>query len=116
LSEFVYHGEVLSVAQQDNSVELELRVPDNLYYFQGHFPAAPVLPGVVMTHWVVEYASQYFNADPVCFQALSALKFQMIICPGYILTLKLSQVSESKYSFSYSSKHGQHASGKVLYK
>ncbi|WP_340679970.1 acyl-CoA synthetase [Paraglaciecola sp.] len=115
MSEFVYHGEVLSVETQDNSVELQLRVPQNLYYFQGHFPTAPILPGVVMTHWVVEYVSQYFNADPACFKALSALKFQMIIGPDYTLTLKLNQVSENKYSFSYSSLHGQHASGKVLY-
>jgi len=115
LSDCVYHGELLSVEKQDDSVILELKIPSNLYYFQGHFPDAPVLPGVVLTHWVVEYASQYFNVDPNGFEAFNGLKFQIIVCPGYILKLKLNQINPNKYTFSYNSEHGQHASGKVLF-
>ncbi|WP_299081984.1 acyl-CoA synthetase [uncultured Paraglaciecola sp.] len=115
MSDCVYHGEVLSVEEQRDSVTLELKVPENLYYFQGHFDNAPVLPGVAMTHWVVEYASQYFDADPAGFQAFNGLKFQIIVCPGYTLKLNLRQINLNKYSFSYSSEHGKHASGKVLF-
>lgn len=115
MSEFVHHADILAVDKQHNSLDLQLLVPENLYYFQGHFPAAPVLPGVVLTHWVLEYITQYFGKSALEFQGLSALKFQIIIRPGYLLNLKLSQVNEHKYSFSYSSSHGQHASGKVMF-
>lgn len=115
MSEYVHHGELLSVAKEENSVLLELKIPVNLYYFQGHFPSTPVLPGVVMTHWVVEYASQYFNVDPNKFQAFNGLKFQIIIGPEYTVKLKLTQINANKYTFSYNSEHGKHASGKVLF-
>lgn len=105
----------MSVEKQDNSVLLELKIPQNLYYFQGHFTNAPVLPGVALTHWVLEYINEYFDVDSSLFQGFKGLKFQIIICPGYTLKLKLSQVNPKKYSFSYSSEHGQHSSGKVLF-
>ncbi|MBU3003492.1 ApeI family dehydratase [Paraglaciecola arctica] len=115
MSDYVHHGELLSVEKEDNSVFLELKIPANLYYFQGHFPSAPVLPGVVLTHWVVEYASQYFNADPSKFESFSGLKFQIIVGPEQIIKLKLSQINDNKYTFSYHSDHGKHASGKVMF-
>tara|TARA_R110002153_G_scaffold246356_3_gene402146 strand:- start:843 stop:1193 length:351 start_codon:yes stop_codon:yes gene_type:complete len=115
LSNYVHHGELLSVVKEDSSVLLELKIPANLYYFQGHFPGAPVLPGVVLIHWVVEYASEYFDVDPSKFQSFNGLKFQIIVGPGYTLKLKLDQINPNKYTFSYNSEHGKHASGKVLF-
>ncbi|WP_158972364.1 acyl-CoA synthetase [Paraglaciecola sp. L3A3] len=111
----VYHGNVLATNVAENSVTIQLEIPENLYYFAGHFPAAPVLPGVVMTHWVMEYLTEYYAVDASNFIGLSALKFQIIIRPKYQLTLVLKKLNDKKYSFSYSSDHGQHASGKVLF-
>lgn len=116
MSEFVYHAEILANQRTEDSATLELQVPANLYYFQGHFPAAPVLPGVVLTHWVMEYLKQYFSVDLDTFKGFSGLKFQIIIRPGYQLKLTLNRQSDKKYSFSYNSTHGQHASGKVLFR
>ncbi len=111
----VYNPELISVDQSDDKVTLNIIVPENLYYFQGHFDAAAVLPGVVQSHWVMEYLETYFKQQPSKFKSLNNLKFQIIVRPGYQLKLELQKVSEAKFSFSYSSEHGQHASGKVLF-
>ena len=115
MTEFVHQGEILAAETTENSVQLQIRVPENLYYFQGHFPDIAILPGVVLTHWVMEYLNQYFDVDASLFTGLKGLKFQAIIRPNYELTLALTKLNDHKYSFNYSSTHGQHASGKVLF-
>jgi 3-hydroxymyristoyl/3-hydroxydecanoyl-(acyl carrier protein) dehydratase len=115
LSEFVYHAEILASQRTEDSVTLQLHVPQHLYYFQGHFTDAPVLPGVVLTHWVMENLNEHFSADLDKFQGFKGLKFQIIVRPNYQLKLVLNKLSDGKFSFSYNSDHGQHASGKVLF-
>lgn len=115
LSEFVYKAEIKACHQTDDIVVLNLYVPENLYYFQGHFDVAAVLPGVVQTDWVMQYLAEFFQQDLLAFSSLSNLKFQQIVGPGYQLTLELKKISEQKFGFSYYSEHGQHASGKVIF-
>lgn len=115
MTEYQYHAELVSVEKTEESVHLQLRIPENLFYFQGHFDGAPVVPGVVLTHWVVEYIEKYFEKDVTAFKALNTLKFQIIVRPNYLLDLKLSRISDQKFAFNYSSIHGQHSSGKVLF-
>ena len=95
---------------------MKIRIPENLFYFQGHFPDIAILPGVVMTNWVLEYAEQFFDFKPTDFIGLNALKFMLVVRPNYELDFTLSKINDTKCSFSYISSHGKHCSGKVLYK
>lgn len=96
-------------------VELALWVPDDLDYFQGHFPNAPILAGVVQLHWAVEFAKQEFSLSEQTVQNLEVLKFKAVITPGQNLQLTLTQKTTSKIIFSYSSDKGQHASGRIVF-
>ncbi len=107
--------QVLNQINSADQVTLELRIPADLHYFEGHFPEAPILPGVVQSHWVLEYIHQFFGIDPSGFSAFSNLKFQQMIRPDYQVTLVIKPINDKKLSFSYSSEYGQHSSGKVLY-
>ncbi|KFI08181.1 AMP-binding protein [Massilia sp. BSC265] len=100
--------------QAASRVLLELRVPANLLYFDGHFSVAPVLPGVVQVDWAIHYGRQYFGLGP-SFGGIHALKFQQMIRPEQPVRLELVHDSaKGQLQFRYFSDAGAHASGRIL--
>jgi len=102
-------------SQEGDTVELSFIVPKDLDYFNGHFPNAPILAGVVQLHWAVEYAKEQFSFDHKNVQNLEVLKFKAVIVPGQNLQLTLTQKSNEKIIFSFASDKGQHASGRIVF-
>lgn len=80
-----------------NAWSLVLAIPENLYWFQGHFPQAAILPGVVQLNWVRQLAAHCWpeQAPQVlnC-RALHAIKFQHVIRPGDQVNLTLELLPE----------------------
>ena len=94
---------------------LELIAPSDLFYFEGHFPGMPILPGVVQIHWVIAYGRQCFDLPPV-FRGIRALKFRRIITPEKPFTMELvHDPAESCLSFRITSRAGTHTSGRVMF-
>lgn len=103
------------IARDDQRVELEITVPSDLYYFDGHFPDAPILPGVVQVDWAIGNGRRYFNL-PQSFKGINALKFQQVIQADMPVTLELQHdIQKNSLNFRYFSPKGQHASGRVLF-
>lgn len=111
----IIYPEIIRETIESNKVSLELFMPESLHYFKGHFPVAAILPGVAQANWAMEYIEQYLGYKASAFNGFTGLKFQQIIAPNYQVELTLERINENKAKFSYSSEHGQHASGKVLY-
>lgn len=107
--------DVLSAMTAENQVVLQLFVPKNLDYFNGHFPDAPILAGVVQLHWAVEYTKEHFDLTELDVKNIEVLKFQVVIIPGQQLTLTLTRKAANKVLFSYGSDKGQHASGRIVF-
>jgi len=99
----------------EESVELSFFVPKDLDYFNGHFPNAPILAGVVQLHWAVEYAKEQFSFVDRTVKNLEVLKFKAVIVPGQNLQLVLTKKNDEKIIFSYFSNKGQHASGRIVF-
>lgn len=98
-----------------HAVRLELAVPPDLLYFDGHFAGAPILPGVVQLDWAIAYGRRYF-ALPPHFRGVAALKFQHVIQPGDTVQLELlHDAAKGTLNFRYQSSDRQHASGRVLF-
>jgi acyl-coenzyme A synthetase/AMP-(fatty) acid ligase len=94
-------------------VLLEIVAPASLLYFDGHFDAAPILPGVVQVDWAMHYGRQYFTL-PARFKGINALKFQQVIQPETPVQLELvHDAAKGGLNFRYMSDAGQHASGRV---
>ena len=109
------HPAVRVLEQGDARVLLELTVPADLLYFDGHFDVAPVLPGVVQVDWAIHYGAHYLGRGG-SFAGIQALKFQQMIRPEQPVRLELSRdAAKGSLAFRYFSEAGAHASGRILF-
>lgn len=98
--------------QTAQQIGLQLDICADIHWFAGHFPDAPVLPGVTQLDWAVHYSRQYFP-QLAQVQAVEVLKFQQMIRPGQQLQLLLEHSAERTTLFSYSLNGNKVASGRL---
>lgn len=72
----------------DDGVELDLLLPADLFYFKGHFPGSPILPGVAQIDWAVKLADHHLGTGIGSAQNFRT-KFRRIIGPDHEVTLAL---------------------------
>lgn len=101
-----------------------LDIHAGLRVFEGHFPQAPILPGVAQLHWAITLARDCFEV-PEHFVRMDVLKFMRPVQPGTTLMADLrwggvaADASLACLTFKLYSQRGEdrteHASGKVLW-
>ncbi|KXU36292.1 AMP-binding protein [Ventosimonas gracilis] len=95
-----------------------LKIPCDLIYFSGHFPTAPVVPGVVQIGWAMDLATRDL-LPKVCpnfrFGGMEVLKFQQLIHPADELLLRLYFDREkNKLHFSFTRDDKPCSSARIL--
>lgn len=106
--------EILEQAETEGEWNLQLSVPPDLAYFSGHFPKAPVLPGVVQVEWALNLGRQLLNL-PGPFAGMEVLKFQQLVRPGDEIQLHLRFDPErGKLYFAYRNDTATCSSGRIL--
>ena len=106
--------EVLEQVVVDGEWSLQLAVPPDLAYFSGHFPRAPVLPGVVQVEWALKLGQQLMNL-PETFAGMEVLKFQQLVRPGDEVQLHLRfDPARGKLYFAYRNETATCSSGRIL--
>lgn len=106
--------EVLEQRASDGEWSLQLSVPPDLAYFSGHFPKAPVLPGVVQVEWALNLGRQLLKLDGA-FAGMEVLKFQQLVRPGDEIQLHLRFDAErGKLYFTYRNDTATCSSGRIL--
>jgi 3-hydroxymyristoyl/3-hydroxydecanoyl-(acyl carrier protein) dehydratase len=105
---------VLQHRVRAGSAEIELVVPDDLYFVKGHFPGAPVVPGVVQIKWAILLAQQYLALSGG-FTAMENVKFQRVMTPRsrVALTLEYAEAAR-KLHFTFASADARYSSGRVV--
>lgn len=106
----------LSEAQSPTGeLNVQLWISPDLAFFTGHFPQAPVVPGVSLIDWAIDLAVERLGLVGR-FQGMEVIKFQRMIRPGMTVTLRLRwDAGRGKLYFDYTSEAGAHASGRVLW-
>ena len=108
--------EIESFERGPDGLRLTFQVPGTMRYFEGHFPEAALLPGVVQIGWAVELARLHLPHSLGAFSALSAVKFMRVIQPGARVSLHLSLHEPSRaLSFEFASDGHACSSGRVLF-
>ncbi|MDT8388847.1 MAG: hypothetical protein RQ736_15195 [Thiogranum sp.] len=107
--------EIVTESRNDNCLTFDLRVPADLVHFDGHFPQAPVLPGVVQVDWVVRLARRHLPGLDSGYD-ISTLKFQALVRPNMFLTLCLDYDS-SRHSLQFRYRDAQRicSSGRIRF-
>lgn len=105
---------ILHETRESDSCTLQLQVPPDLACFPGHFPGAPVVPGVVQVGWALTLAAARLGSGAHC-REMEALKFQRLLQPGerVTLTLRLDR-ARGKLHFSYHEGDTAYSSGRLV--
>jgi len=108
-------AEILNAVRTDDGWLLQLLVPLDLTYFSGHFPHAPVLPGVVQIGWAQRLAQKFMPELPILCSEMEVLKFQQLIRPGDRLQLVLRfDAKKSKLHFAFKNSDKSCSSGRIV--
>lgn len=98
-----------------DTVSIQIHLPGDLFYFQGHFDDTPILAGVVQLNWAVEFARAHL-AIPGVFQRIEALKFFNVLMAGDDVTLSLRYDRElARLAFEYVNGETRHSSGRIIF-
>jgi len=107
--------QIQSLKLQKDQAVLQLRIPENLLYFMGHFPQQAILPGVTQLAWVEKYGRLLLGIDQP-FLRMEVIKFKKIIRPGDIISVQLQwKATTGKLYFELSSDADSHSSGRMVY-
>ncbi len=101
--------------REPRQAEIEFLLDPALAVFEGHFPQAPILPGVAQVDWAIRLGREAFDLPPR-FLRLDALKFQRTAGPDTRIHLRLDwDPARGSLSFRYQSDLGIHASGRAVF-
>jgi len=86
---------------EDATAVVTLTVPEQLAWFDGHFPDNKVLPGVVQVDWAGKLARALFVGKDRFYQ-LTNIKFKSMVMPGTAMQLSLSyNAAKQSVTFSF---------------
>jgi uncharacterized membrane protein/3-hydroxymyristoyl/3-hydroxydecanoyl-(acyl carrier protein) dehydratase len=104
----------LRVRQGDDRCEQDLRVPEHLACWPGHFPDLFILPGVLQVQWVMDAIGQFTQRVPEL-RCIEALKFKRPLYPGNPFTLVLeANRDRDRFSFRIEEAGEIYSSGRIL--
>ncbi len=84
--------------EQENRVQFELKIPESLSCFSGHFPGQPVLPAVALIDLSHFFITQAFpKIHSAALKSLPYLKIKSNVVPGQLCLIEVVRNSALDY-------------------
>ena len=106
--------EILAVINDGDTRRYELDISEQLFWFQGHFPGYPILPGVVQLRWAVELAQKNYDLRSVP-REIMRLKFKSVIIPPAVVELTLTRLGPAEIQFGYADHEQEYSQGRLIF-
>ncbi|SDG52091.1 3-hydroxyacyl-[acyl-carrier-protein] dehydratase [Dyadobacter soli] len=99
---------ITTLERSDNQITCTMQIDAAHPVFQGHFPGAPVLPGVVQLEMVKTVLAKALE-KPFALKEMSNCKFLEVLNPAETpeLTIHIQYKGEESLDVSASGKHGE---------
>jgi 3-hydroxyacyl-[acyl-carrier-protein] dehydratase len=93
---FLFVDEVLTIDEKKIVAKREIRGDE--YFFKGHFPSEPIMPGVLMIEALAQTGAvmllrKYKGAIPL-FMGIDKARFRKIVRPGDVLIMEVELLQE----------------------
>lgn len=85
---------VLASRRDGDAVEVDVHVPPECPYFHGHFPRAPILPGVALLELVTRLGAAYADVGAEA-RGVRALRLRGAVEPDAELTVRLQPATNA---------------------
>ena len=90
--ETLFQLQILPELSQGECHVFTWAVPEDLPYFDGHFPGNPVLPAIAVLDGTLEALKLLTGDKTISFEKIRTGKFLNIITPGTVLRIRLTRI------------------------
>jgi acyl-CoA synthetase (AMP-forming)/AMP-acid ligase II len=104
--------ELLEEFRGPDFVERACVVPGDLACLPGHFPGAPVVPGVLQLDWALEMAAALCDGTPQVTE-IESLKFSQPLRPGDAFRIQVRAVAPDRLELRIWGEKGENGRGRV---
>jgi 3-hydroxymyristoyl/3-hydroxydecanoyl-(acyl carrier protein) dehydratase len=106
---------LLARRDETGRIELDIEVPVDSHWFEGHFPAFAILPGVVQIGWAAHFGHTLCGFGPGV-RGMEQVKFKRPILPGARLILSLKpDLTAGRLRYEYREADQVCSSGSLVY-
>lgn len=108
------HPEICETKRGEDFVEIDMRIPEDLACWPGHFPHHPILPGVIQLQWALEEIARWTGAVPELVR-VDALKFKTPLLPGQQACLRVTHDSGTPtFCFEFAHEGVVYSQGRIV--